>query len=172
MSGPNFRNHWTAKGRSNKPYIFDRSIPCENRPCRLRWGWCMLSGSMYYHSSSWKLHYVINDQLHIFLLDCQMIIWMLCECNSFFFSQNNKTCYEQCMFITGLPAYSPSVPYRRDLLMLGHPDGWRLPCPDTKIWRKIGYRSHLGTQSDFFLKKVTCFITVPAVMADLLSYAQ
>uniref|UniRef100_A0A453S031 4-coumarate--CoA ligase n=1 Tax=Aegilops tauschii subsp. strangulata TaxID=200361 RepID=A0A453S031_AEGTS len=31
----------------------------------------------------------------------------------------------------GLPTYCPSVPYRRDLFMLGHTDGWRLPCPDT-----------------------------------------
>lgn len=30
-------------------------------------------------------------------------------------------------------AHSPSVPHRRDLLMHGCPDGWRLPCPYTEI---------------------------------------
>jgi hypothetical protein len=36
--------------------------------------------------------------------------------------------YVYCMFTCIQPL---CMPYRRDLLMLGHPDGWRLPCSDT-----------------------------------------
>jgi hypothetical protein len=69
---------------------------------------------------------LLTNSIH-YLLDCQMISSMVCQCNSFF-PQNNENNYEHCIII-GLPAYSSSVPYRRDLFMPGHPDGWRMPCP-------------------------------------------
>ncbi|CAD6228886.1 unnamed protein product [Miscanthus lutarioriparius] len=56
-----------------------------------------------------------------------------------------------------------SVPYRRDLLMHGYPGGRRLPCPATEFDAKSAFDA-IKDQG------VTSFITVPVIMAGLLSY--
>jgi hypothetical protein len=55
------------------------------------------------------------------------------------------------------------MPYQRDLLKHGYPDGRRLPCPGTEFDAKSAFDA-IKDQG------VTSFITVPAIMASLQSY--
>jgi hypothetical protein len=66
------------------------------------------------------------------------------------------------LLVQVLPTHGTPVPYRRDLFIHGYLDGRRLPCPGTEFDAKTIFDA-IKDQG------VTSFITVPTIMAGLLS---